>query len=76
MKILQTAIIEYFGDTETKIPKCFNKEEYQSWLTLEAFANTEPRQFPCRDCTKSFQKEMRKVNKCSIPSIDVTKIAK
>lgn len=75
MKILQTAIKQYFG-TVKKVPDCFTKKEYKHWEKHEALAHTEPRKFACRDCTLKYQASMIRQNRCHIPQLAVTKIAK
>lgn len=76
MKILQKAIEEFFEDTKGKKPLCFEKKNYKTWLKHEEIAHTEPRKFPCRDCTSKYQGEMRDKGMCHIPLIPVVKIAK
>lgn len=78
MKILQTAIEEYFGKVKKdKTPKCFTDEkEYNQWITLESDAPTEPRKFPCRDCNSGYQNKMKTAGKCYIPLVPVEKIVR
>ena len=78
MKVLQIAIEKFFNETKKDpFPSCFkSKKEYLQWTTLEADAPTEPRKFPCRDCTRSYQATMRSENRCYIPLVNVSKIAK
>lgn len=76
MKILQTAIDTYYADTKGKQPKCFTKKEYNAWVKHEDLAHTEPRKFPCRDCTVQYQRDMSAAGKCHIADIPVAKIAR
>ena len=78
MKYLQQAIEEY----QTKIrtmdyPSCFDdSSHWEDWLRLEEDAQTEPRQFPCRDCTLDYQYKMRVAGRCLVPDVSVEYIAR
>lgn len=79
MKILQDAIQQYScGMKGRKFPPCFkNKAQYDFWLEAEAEAGAETkglRQWACRDCSVSFQKEMVGADRCLIPLIPVEKL--
>lgn len=78
MKILQDAIEGYFGGRKAiDKPECFDSEDqFTSWLTLEAEAYTQPRKFPCRDCTPAYQAEMSRKGRCRIPNVSVVKIVR
>lgn len=78
MKILQDAIEAFYSKAKNdKYPKCFNSvKEYECWTAHENIAHTEPRLFPCRDCTTEYQSEMVGTARCYIPMIAVRRIAK
>lgn len=78
MKILQQAVENFFSEVKgDKIPKCFNSvKEYDTWIAHEHIAHTEPRQFPCRDCTKEYQSRMVAEARCYIPMVRVERIIK
>lgn len=78
MKILQTAIKEYYTKAnKVSQPACFNSQkEYTAWVTLEADAHTEPRKFPCRDCTSCYQTQMKTEGRCYIPEVPVARIVR
>lgn len=76
MKALQIAIKAYYKKQNNSHPSCFDtKKEYMQWIQLEADAPTEPRKFPCRDCTSCYQKEMISAGRCYISEVDVSKIS-
>ncbi len=78
MKVLQQAIREYqLNMSNMAYPPCFqNKDKYIEWRDMEAIAHTEPREFVCRDCSSSFQRNMMKQDRCLIPSIPVRQIVR
>lgn len=75
-KILQKAVGSFIDHMErNKIPACFDKHEYKAWLKHELESPTKPiRGFVCRDCTSSYQKEMRIQGRCFNPIIPLQKI--
>lgn len=78
MKYLQQAIEEYQAKVRNlDFPPCFDEtSHWNDWLRLEEDAQTEPRQFPCRDCTVDFQHKMRLAGRCLIPKISVEYITR
>ncbi len=75
MKILQEAVKTYQESIQGK-PSCFSDKEWKTWLMHEEIAHTEPRRFPCRDCTSEYQKRMEAVGRCLIPGIPVQKVTR
>ena len=79
MKVLQAAVEQYqsYNDKNER-PPCFNSsEDYIIWSKLEDLSPTQPiRKFVCRDCTRSYQKQMIKKNRCIISKIPVTQITR
>ena len=71
MKYLQQAIEEYQRKIRTiEFPSCFDDStHWDDWLRLEEDSPTEPRKFPCRDCTSEYQHKMRLANRCLVPHI-------
>jgi hypothetical protein len=79
MKILQSAVEQYQSYSDKiEHPPCFNSsEDYTIWSRLEDLCHTQPiRKFICRDCTRSYQKEMIQKNRCIISKISVTQITR
>lgn len=77
MKVLQDAIAGYYEGNVDRFPTCFNSlAEYKEWLRLEVDAPTEPRRFPCRDCTVEYQRRMVGEGRCRIAKVSVEKIAR
>lgn len=68
MKLLQQAIEQYTtGMLGRDMPPCFDdKKVWDAWLLLEEEAKTEPRQFPCRDCTHRFQELRCAEDRCLV----------
>ena len=75
MKILQEAVKTYQSSVQGK-PSCFSDKEWKTWLMHEEIAHTEPRRFPCRDCTTEYQRRMVIEGKCLIPRISVKRVAR
>ena len=55
------------GMVERGIPRCTSKRDYEHWLEAARVARPGPNGF-CSDCTKVYQREMVKAERCEYPN--------